>query len=274
MVAEDNEVNRLVLEEMLAGEGVKLALAENGREALDILKAAGPRAFDVVVTDIQMPEMDGYRFARAALEVAPGLPIIGLTANAMPGERERCLAAGMVEQLVKPVDLETLVEALSRHARRTVRPAAPTSTASAERPEPALRTPFPAEAEPASGAGTEEDHTGTVPAIDWPALEAHFKGRREFVDRLVSTVLKTHETTPQKLRTAGQDGDLEAMGFIAHSLKGMAGNMKASALQAMAREAESAARSQDPLSATLAENLAICLEAALQAMRKRGESTG
>ena len=273
MVAEDNEVNRLVLEEMLAGEGVKLALAENGREALDILKAAGPRAFDVIVTDIQMPEMDGYRFARAALEVAPDLPIIGLTANAMPGERERCLAAGMVEQLVKPVDLETLVDALSRHARRTFRPDAPDSTTRTEHTEPALPEASPAAAGPSSSAGTGEAPASPGPAIDWTALEAHFKGRREFVDKLVSTVLKTHETTPQKLRTAGQDGDLEAMGFMAHSLKGMAGNMKASALQAMAREAESAARSQDPRSSTLAENLAVCLEAALQAMRKRGEST-
>ncbi|MEO0034360.1 MAG: hypothetical protein RLZZ501_383 [Pseudomonadota bacterium] len=113
--AEDNPVNRLVLEDMLGGEGARLSCFENGRLALDALRAAGAGGFDLVLTDVQMPEMDGYDLARAVGQIAPGLPVIGLTAHAMDEERRRCAAAGMVERVVKPVMVDDLVAAILRH---------------------------------------------------------------------------------------------------------------------------------------------------------------
>jgi CheY-like chemotaxis protein/anti-sigma regulatory factor (Ser/Thr protein kinase) len=118
LVAEDNELNRMVLEELLKGEGARVECVENGRLAVE--KATGRNAghFDVVLTDVQMPEMDGYEATRKIRERAPELPVIGVTAHALPEERARCLAAGMAECVVKPVAIETLVAVIRRHARR------------------------------------------------------------------------------------------------------------------------------------------------------------
>ena len=114
--AEDNEVNRLVLDDMLQIEGANLTCFENGRLALDHLREQGAAAFDVVLTDVQMPELDGYDLAREIRRFAPSLPVIGLTAHAMEEERRRCLDAGMIERVVKPITSDALVAAILRHA--------------------------------------------------------------------------------------------------------------------------------------------------------------
>jgi len=113
--AEDNAINRLVLEDMLDSEGAVITCFETGRLALEHLRAVGAAAFDLVLTDIQMPEMDGYDFARAVVALAPALPVIGLTAHAMDEERQRCAAAGMAERVVKPIRMDALVAAIRRH---------------------------------------------------------------------------------------------------------------------------------------------------------------
>ncbi|NWG87191.1 MAG: response regulator [Hydrogenophilaceae bacterium] len=120
LAAEDNEVNQIVLEEILSQEGAVLTLAGNGREALEKLQQYGAAAFDILLTDVQMPEMDGYGLARAVSGLFPALPIIGLTAHAMAEERGRCLAAGMREHVAKPIDIEVLVAAILQHT--AVRP--------------------------------------------------------------------------------------------------------------------------------------------------------
>jgi len=113
--AEDNDVNRLVLDDMLQIEGASLICFENGRLALDSLQEHGAAAFDVVLTDVQMPELDGYGLAKEIRRLAPDLPVIGLTAHAMEEERHRCLDAGMIERVVKPIAADALVAAILRH---------------------------------------------------------------------------------------------------------------------------------------------------------------
>ena len=115
LAAEDNEVNQLVLEDMLVGEGARVVMVGNGREAVDCIRREGARAFDIVLMDIQMPEMDGLEATRQILQLAPDLPIIGQTAHAMAEEKERCLAAGMVDHLAKPLELDDLVAAVLKH---------------------------------------------------------------------------------------------------------------------------------------------------------------
>jgi len=115
LAAEDAEGNRLVLEHMLELEGAHVTFAEDGRQALDRLQERGADAYDVVLMDIQMPRMDGYEATRRIRSLAPELPVIGLTAHALLEERRRCLDAGMVEHLSKPVDLEDLVTAIRTH---------------------------------------------------------------------------------------------------------------------------------------------------------------
>lgn len=118
LAAEDNEVNRLVLDDILQTEGAEFTIVENGRVALDELRGTGPKRYDAVLTDIQMPEMDGYALARAIVALDSGLPVIGLTAHAMEEEQKRCLESGMVEHVVKPIDPDLLVTAILRHTRR------------------------------------------------------------------------------------------------------------------------------------------------------------
>jgi PAS domain S-box-containing protein len=117
LAAEDNETNRILLGEILRLEGAQLTLANDGAAACELVARHGEATFDVVLTDIQMPVMDGYGLARSLRTTAPTLPVIGLTAHAMEEERQRCLAAGMLSHVSKPIDLDALVATVLRYAR-------------------------------------------------------------------------------------------------------------------------------------------------------------
>jgi signal transduction histidine kinase/ActR/RegA family two-component response regulator len=120
LAAEDVAVNRMILQAQLEHEGAQVVFAHNGREAVDRVAQAGPHGFDAVLMDVQMPVMDGLEATGLIRALAPGLPVIGLTAHAMADERARCLAAGMVDHASKPVDMTTLVNVLMRHVARPV----------------------------------------------------------------------------------------------------------------------------------------------------------
>ncbi|MBI1355009.1 MAG: response regulator [Acidobacteria bacterium] len=113
LVAEDNPVNQMVASRMLARIGCTSTIVNNGREAVE---KALTGEFDVILMDCQMPEMDGFEASRTLRAALDGrrLPIVALTANAMQGDRERCLNAGMDDYLTKPMQLDTLAAALQR----------------------------------------------------------------------------------------------------------------------------------------------------------------
>ncbi|MCZ6770936.1 MAG: response regulator, partial [Proteobacteria bacterium] len=133
LLAEDNHVNQMVVIAMLRGAGHTVDVAGNGIEAVE---AINTRPYDLVLMDIQMPEMDGVTAAKAirALDDAAraSIPIIALTANAIKGDREKYLAAGMDDYISKPVDQAALHETIARQCGVRV----PTRRAAAERPEP------------------------------------------------------------------------------------------------------------------------------------------
>src|SRR6185436_11550970 len=98
------------------GAGATVTIANNGREAVEILSRPGPSLFDVVLMDLQMPEMDGYQ-ATAKLRSEPrlaSLPIVAMTAHATMEERQRCLATGMNDHVGKPIDPAALFETVGR----------------------------------------------------------------------------------------------------------------------------------------------------------------
>ena len=109
LVAEDNPINQTVLASVLAHDGARVVVVGDGAAAVERVTHDGATAYDVVLMDIQMPVMDGFEAARRLRLVAPDLPIIGQTAHAFNEDRERCLAAGMVGHLAKPIDPEALV---------------------------------------------------------------------------------------------------------------------------------------------------------------------
>ena len=109
LLAEDNEINQMVLEGNLTHDGARLVIVSDGASAVQRVATDGPGAFDIALMDIQMPVMDGYEAARRIRQFAPQLPIIGQTAHAFDEDRERCLAAGMVGYIAKPIDPQELV---------------------------------------------------------------------------------------------------------------------------------------------------------------------
>jgi two-component system capsular synthesis sensor histidine kinase RcsC len=115
LVAEDNPVSQAVLQEQLEALGAQPTVARDGEHALKIW---GSQPFDLVITDINMPRLNGYDLARALREQGVQVPIIGVTANALREEGERCLAVGMNAWVVKPLSLSMLRQALMAHCRR------------------------------------------------------------------------------------------------------------------------------------------------------------
>jgi len=116
LVAEDNIINQLILRDQLEELGCTVELAADGQEALQLYTAGN---FDVVLTDVNMPHINGYELARELRRQGCPLPIIGATANAMRGEADLCLAAGMNHCLVKPFALRALFNSLAPYARIT-----------------------------------------------------------------------------------------------------------------------------------------------------------
>ena len=114
LVAEDNPINQKVAAAMLDKLGARADVVGNGREAVDI---AGIVPYDLILMDCQMPELDGYR-AASAIRLREGagrhVAIVAMTAEAMTGSRERCLAAGMDDYIAKPVKVEDLYDALMK----------------------------------------------------------------------------------------------------------------------------------------------------------------
>jgi CheY-like chemotaxis protein len=114
LVVDDNLINQKVAARLLEKEGHSVVIAENGRVALERL---GNAHFDLVLMDLQMPEMDGFAATAAIRQREAGtgrrLPIVAVTANALVGDRERCLQAGMDAYISKPVQKQLLIRAMA-----------------------------------------------------------------------------------------------------------------------------------------------------------------
>jgi PAS domain S-box-containing protein len=117
LVAEDNEINQLVVQEVLGSAGAKVTVVSDGTEAVQRIVDDGAGAYDLVVMDLQMPEMNGYEATERIKTLAPDLPVVALTAHTLEEERERCDAAGMAGHIAKPFLPDALIEAVRRHAR-------------------------------------------------------------------------------------------------------------------------------------------------------------
>ena len=235
LAAEDNEVNGLVLEDFLRREGARVEMVGNGRLAVDAVRR-DPGAFDVVLMDVQMPEMDGLAATRQLGSIAPGLPVIGQTAHALKEEHDRCLAAGMVATITKPIDIDVLVSQVLQQVHRPGRAASDDDTGRA-------------------AAATPEQ-----PLVDWQALLARFAHRAGFVERLVTLALKNTAGKPAQLRALAEQRDFAAIDALAHDCKGIAGNLAAQGLEDLARRTMTLARAGEQEALALARELADALD--------------
>ena len=118
LIAEDEPINQAILPDLLEKLGARSVIAANGREAVECVALNGPHAFDFVLMDLMMPEMDGYEAASRIRTLAPDLPIIAQTVRTLAEVGERCRAVGMVERLSKPLAMEEIVDLVRRHGWR------------------------------------------------------------------------------------------------------------------------------------------------------------
>jgi CheY-like chemotaxis protein/HPt (histidine-containing phosphotransfer) domain-containing protein len=207
LLAEDNAVNQRLAASLLERRGHRVTIAANGREAIEALER---QAFDVVLMDVQMPEMGGFE-ATAAIrkkeETTGGrIPIVAMTAHAMKGDRERCLEAGMDDYLTKPLDsrrLCALVESLA------------SAIAAAAEPDESLLT---------------------------SQVLARVGGDRELLAEISRLFVDDAPQHLQRIRAAIDARDSDALRRAAHSLKGAAANFDAEGVVTVARTLEQMGR--------------------------------
>ena len=114
LVCDDERKIRETYYDYLTAKGFEVVLASNGREAVD---KAGEECFDIIVLDVMMPEMDGYQALKIihSSEKYPKVPVIAVTAQAMSGDRERCIEAGATDYIAKPIDVDILMNILRKY---------------------------------------------------------------------------------------------------------------------------------------------------------------
>ena len=219
LVVEDNSVNREVAIALLQHFGHRVDTAENGHEAVEALRA---RRYDLVLMDCQMPEMDGYEATRLIRDPATGAlnprtAIVAVTASAMTGDREKCIAAGMDDYLAKPLEPESLSRVLDRWLR-------------------------PVPMEPAAvPSGPSAPQRAETPVFDREALLQRLMGNRTLMNRVTETFLESAPAYVSNLRTLAAEGNAPAARREAHTLKGAAATVSAPRLRGLALEAEQAA---------------------------------
>lgn len=233
LAAEDLEINRLILDDLMANQGATVVWAHDGQQAVDAVESKGAAAFDIVLMDVQMPVMNGYEATSRIRALAPQLPVIGLTAHAMAEEQERCLAAGMVAHLTKPIDPDALLSTILAHV--AAQPTVPLDHAVPAKP-------------PAAASAFDSSSI-----IDRDKLLARYHHRQSFIDKLLATILASHAESPLKLRAAAADGDAETIRFVAHALKGIGGSIESMPLivQAVATESSAKAGAADAVQQAL-----------------------
>lgn len=236
LLVEDHPVNRHVVREILASEGAEVTIATNGLEALACLRQQGA-AFDAVLMDIQMPGMDGYTATREIRERMNlgELPVIAMTANASPEDREHSRSVGMNDHLAKPIDVTSLVASLLRHARGVW-----------------LDTPL--------AVPVETEVAAQVLAVD-KAL-ARLAGNRSLYAQMARMFGQEQAESVRQLRQALERQDHEEAARAAHTLKGVAATLGAEVLSEMSAKLERALRKRT--GADVIERLAAALEDALE----------
>jgi signal transduction histidine kinase/DNA-binding response OmpR family regulator/HPt (histidine-containing phosphotransfer) domain-containing protein len=233
LLVDDNANNREVALDFLAVARMQVDVATGGHEAVRMARAGD---YDLVLMDIQMHEMDGYSATRAirAMPQCARLPVVAMTAHAMAGDREKSLAAGMDDHVVKPIDPDLLLRTLLKwiDPRRLE-----------GRPVPAAA---PAGAVPAAPAASADAAAQALPllrGVDWQRALANAGGQQQRLRRRIAGFLQEYATAPQTMRDALAHGDYAPLLALAHNLKSGAAYIGATTVTQLAGALEQALRS-------------------------------
>jgi CheY-like chemotaxis protein/HPt (histidine-containing phosphotransfer) domain-containing protein len=225
LIAEDNAVNQKFLQRLLERMGHVTAVANNGAEAVDFFRTGN---FDLIFMDVQMPEMDGYAATRAIRELekhsARQIPIIAMTAHALKGDREKCLAAGMDDYLSKPARLNEIEQAISRAM-------------------------LPGTIQDGSKDAPSKPSVSEKAVWDRAAALDRLGGDESLLDELIELFFNDYPVLARHLTEAMARGDIASLREPAHKLKGSLGALGLPATADLAQEIETASQVEDATAA-------------------------
>ncbi len=247
LLVEDNEINQQVAVTMLEGFGLRVEIAGDGRQAVEAVRR---NRYDLVLMDIQLPEMDGFEATGhiRADERFRNLPIIAMTAHAMSGDRDKSLQAGMNDHLPKPIEPDQLFEMLCRWL------------------EPSAET--------VSGAGEPVNGNGIgfpeLPGVDLERALPRVGNNKRLLRKLLFEFHADHHDAAARMREALEQNELSRVRRMAHTLSGVAGNLGAEPLREAALAVEQAL-SQDQVNHAEVEPLLDRLQGHLGPLMERLE---
>ncbi|HTY24120.1 MAG TPA: response regulator [Desulfomonilaceae bacterium] len=235
LLAEDNEINQQVAEEILQQAGLVVRIANNGKEAVEMVRTEN---FDVVLMDIQMPVMGGFEATQEIRrnERSKDLPIIAMTAHAMAGDREKSIEAGMNDHVTKPIDPDKLMSALVKWIK-------------------------PGDRETSEGLSESSSETQKVedvlppelPGISMASGLGRVAGNKQLYTKLLCKFKEGQENAVEQIKSALEVGDVETAVRLAHTVKGVSGNLGGDNLYQAAGELEKAIKEGKNLDLVMAE---------------------
>jgi len=240
LAAEDNDIGQEVLRQVLTQAGYDFEIVATGRQAVEAWRRGG---FSLILMDCQMPDMDGFEATREirrceqdmvrTSSAPPRIPIVALTANALKGDREKCLAAGMDDHAPKPFEPSRLIDVIETHIAETEK----------KRMDTVDKQPNDAECDaPATGAESHGADLVVPPSFDLDAVLKRWGGDRGFVQKLIDKFLAQAPPELEQLARCVAGGDITETTRLAHGLKGAAGYCGADPFREVAARLEAIGR--------------------------------
>jgi two-component system sensor histidine kinase/response regulator len=209
LLVEDNLINQQIVQEMIEAEGVSVSIANNGKEALTMVEVNN---FDAILMDIQMPEMDGYEATKLIRKQHHKIPIIAMTANAMTGDREKCLAAGMDDYISKPIDDNLLFSVLEKWMAKTINKT--------------------------NSIITTDLNGLTLVGINTVNGLKRLGGNQQLYQQLLREFYNNNKNIVKKVNQAIEQNELENVITLIHTISGTAGNLGIDDLHKAAKNME------------------------------------
>jgi len=238
LVAEDNFVNQQLMQRVLTKDGYEVTIASDGSEAVLLLNR---NSYDAVLMDCQMPEMDGYEATRAIRQadwksrVGKRLPIIALTANAMTGDREKCLNCGMDDFVTKPILFSTLYATLQKHIQLPPEVAAAAET---DTPDESVVTSSPDVTADHRHSTPEGQDQELIPVLNQQDLMNRIENDLDLIPILAEAFREDAPRYLDSFNAALAAGDYQQIRKLAHTIKGSAGNLSGIRLYELAKSLE------------------------------------
>jgi CheY-like chemotaxis protein len=222
LLVEDNEINQQVAREILEGAGLKITLANDGQEAVNAVKE---NEYDAVLMDVQMPVMDGYKATREIrkAERFTELPIIAMTAHAMAGDEDTSLESGMNGHVTKPIDPDQLFATLQKWIQPSEK------RATIQKPDIPVKP-----SKKDKGVSIDEQLPESLPGFDLSDGLKRLQGNKRLYRKLLLNLATDYGGAAKDIRAALDAKDFEHAHSLVHNLKGLAGNLAATDLQASA----------------------------------------